>query len=292
MLATTTRPTIQVNDRGDAVEELQILLNQRLGNQLIFRRFVPLVTDGDFGDRTQKAVVAYQEHYALVADGVVGDRTWASLLQTCFPDIKGHWAANYISVLANMGIVRGDNTGNFGPDSLVTRQQFAQLVVAAFGSVLTTARPDVRFRDVPRPARNPIYRAYSAGVMSGFGDGTFHPDEGISRQDMLVALITILGKLQSSGSNDLLRFEDRDTISDYARDSVLSATGHSIVVNQPNVHRLNPKAAATRAEVAATLERAIVSYRQRQLQLGSRVNLGYRVPKEPIDSPFVVRVDI
>jgi S-layer homology domain/Putative peptidoglycan binding domain len=292
MPVTTMRPTIQVGSQGDAVEELQILLNQRLGNQLLFRSLVPLVTDGGFGDRTRKAVVAYQEHYALTADGVVGDRTWSSLLQTRFPDIEGHWAANYITVLSNMGIVKGDDLGNYRPNSLVTRQQFAQLVIAAFDPVLVTVRPDVRFRDVPMPARNPITRAYSTGVMSGFDDGTFRPDEGIRRQDVLVSLVTILGTLRSGGSNDLLRLDDRDTISDYARSSVVLALGHGIVVNQPNARRLNPKAAATRAEVAAILERAIVSYVQRQAQFGNRVDLGYRVPKEPIDSPFVVRVDI
>jgi hypothetical protein len=292
MPVTTMRPTIKLGSQGDAVEELQILLNQRLGNQLIFRTFVPLTTDGDFGSQTQKAVVAYQEHYALPADGMVGDRTWSSLLQTHFPDIEGHWAANSITVLSNMGIVKGDDLGNYRPNSLVTRQQFAQLVVAAFDPILVNVRPDIRFSDVPMPARNPITRAYMAGVMSGFDDGTFRPNEGIRRQDVLVALVTILGTLRSGGSNDLLRLEDRDTISDYARSSVILAMGHGVVVNHPNVNRLNPKAAATRAEVAAILERAIVSYVQRQAQFGNRVDLGYRVPKEPIDSPFVVRVDI
>jgi peptidoglycan hydrolase-like protein with peptidoglycan-binding domain len=293
MLAVTaTRPTIQVGSQGDAVQELQDLLNQRLGNQIVFRLFVPLRVDGDFGDRTRNAVMAYQEHYALDADGVVGDRAWTSLLQTRFPDITGHWAANYISVLANMGIVKGDELGNFRPNGLVTRRQFAQLVVAAFDRILTTVRPPILFRDVPMPARNPIYRAYETGVMAGFEDGTFRPEESILRQDVLVALVRILGMLRSGGPNDLLRYEDRAAISDYARNAVILATGHGIVVNQPNLSRLNPKAAATRAEVAAILERAIVSHVRRQAQFGNRLNLGYRVPKEPIDSPFVVRADI
>jgi S-layer homology domain len=285
MPVTTMRPTIKLGSQGDAVEELQILLNQRLSNQIIFRTFVPLTTDGDFGSRTQKAVVAYQ-------DGIVGDRTWSSLLQTRFPDIEGHWAANYVTVLSNMGIVKGDDLGNYRPNSLVTRQQFAQLVVAAFDPILVNIRPDIRFSDVPMPARNPITRAYMVGVMSGFDDGTFRPNEGIRRQDVLVSLVTILGTLRSGGPNDLLRLEDRDTISDYARSSVVLAMGHGVVVNYPNVNRLNPKAAATRAEVAAILDRSIVSYVQRQAQFGNRVDLSYRVPKEPIDSPFVVRVDI
>lgn len=292
MPVTTLRPTVQISSQGDAVEELQILLNQRLGNQLIFRSLVPLVVDGDFGDRTHAAILTYQEHYALEADGVVGHQTWTSLLQIGFPDIEGHWAANYISVLANMGIVRGNDLGNFSPNILITRGQFAQLVVAAFDRILTNIRPAIRFRDVPMSARSAIVRAYETGIMSGFDDDTFRPNEGIRRQDVLVALAQILGTRRDGGSSVLNRYEDAETISDYALLSVELATQHEIVVNYPNVNRLNPKAAATRGEVAAILERAIALYRQRQAQFGNEVDLGYRVPKEPVSSPFVVIVSI
>ena len=288
----TLRPTVLIGNQGDAVEELQILLNQRLGNQLIFRSLVPLVVDGDFGDRTNAAVLAYQEHYALDADGVVGNQTWASLLQIGFPDIEGHWAANYISVLANMGIVRGNDLGNFSPNTLITRGQFAQLIVAAFNRVLTNIRPAIRLRDVPMPARSAIVRVYETGIMAGFDDDTFRPEEGIRRQDVLVALAQILGTRRDGGINELNRYEDAETISDYARLAVALATQHEIVVNYPNVNRLNPMAAATRGEVAAILERAIALYVQRQAQFGNKVDLGYRVPKEPINSPFVVIVSI
>jgi S-layer homology domain/Putative peptidoglycan binding domain len=292
MPVTTLRPIVLLGSQGDAVEELQILLNQRLGNQLRFRLIVPLVVDGDFGDRTHKAVLTYQEHYALRADGVVGDLTWTSLLQTRFPDIEGHWAANYITALANMGIVRGDDRGHFRPNDLVTRAQFAQLAVAAFDPILKTVRPDIRFSDVPRPARNPITRAYSAGIMTGFGDGTFRPEESIRRQDMLLSIASILGTRRDGEPSGLARFDDAETISDYARSGVNLATQHEVVVNFPNVSRLNPQAATTRGEAAAVLERSIVNYVQRQAQFGNVVDLGYRVPKEAIDSPFVVIVSI
>lgn len=288
----TLRPVVQIGSQGDAVEELQILLNQRLGNQLIFRSLVPLKVDGDFGDRTNAAVLTYQEHYALDADGVVGQATWTSLLQISFPDIEGHWAANYISVLANIGIVRGNDLGNFSPNTLIPRGQFAQLIVAAFDRILTNTRPAIRFRDVPMSARSAIVRAYETGVMSGFDDDTFRPDDGIRRQDVLVALTSILGTRRDGGISVLNRYEDAETISDYALIPVALATLDEIVVNYPNVNRLNPKAAATRGEVAAILERAIALYVQRQAQFGNEVDLGYRVPKEPVNSPFVVVVSI
>ncbi|MBW4514881.1 MAG: S-layer homology domain-containing protein [Timaviella obliquedivisa GSE-PSE-MK23-08B] len=288
----TLRPIVQIGSQGDAVEELQILLNQRLGNQLIFRSLVPLVVDGEFGDRTNAAVLTYQEHYALNTDGVVGHQTWTSLLQIPFPDSEGHWAANYITVLANMGIAQGNDLGNFSPNTLITRGQFAQLIVAAFDRILTNIRPAIRFRDVPMSARPAIVRAYETGILSGFDDDTFRPEDGIRRQDVLVALARVLGTRRDGGSGVLNRYEDAETISDYALLPVELATLHEIVVNYPNVNRLNPKAAATRGEVAAILERAIVLYVRRQAEFGNPVNLGYQVPKEPINSPFVVIVSI
>ncbi|NJR38917.1 MAG: hypothetical protein HC781_08870 [Leptolyngbyaceae cyanobacterium CSU_1_4] len=288
----TLRPTVQIGSRGEAVEELQILLNQRLGNQLIFRSLVPLKVEGDFGDRTHAAVLTYQEHYALDADGIVGHQSWTSLLQIPFPDIEGHWAANSITVLANMGIIRGNDLGNFSPNTLMTRGQFAQVIVAAFDRILTNIRPAIRFRDVPMSARSAIVRAYETGILSGFDDDTFRPEDGIRRQDVWVALTSILGTRRDGGSGVLNRYEDAETISDYALPAVELATLHEIVVNYPNVNRLNPKAAATRGEVAAILERSIVLHVRRQAEFGNPVELGYRVPKEPIHSPFVVMVSI
>lgn len=42
----------------------------------------PLTADGDFGPKTQAAVIAYQTAYGLDVDGVVGPKTWASLLSS------------------------------------------------------------------------------------------------------------------------------------------------------------------------------------------------------------------
>jgi S-layer homology domain len=128
--------------------------------------------------------------------------------------------------------------------------------------------------------------------MTGFGDGTFRPDDGIRRQDMLVSIASILGTRRDGGLDVLNRFEDAETISDYARTGVDLATQHEVVVNFSKVGRLNPQAAATRGEVAAVLERSIVNYVQRQALFGNIVDLGYRVPKEAIDSAFVVIVSI
>lgn len=61
------RPTIRQGDRGDAVKELQSLLDG-------------LAQDGVFGPRTAEAVRLFQRESGLREDGVVGVNTWNALL--------------------------------------------------------------------------------------------------------------------------------------------------------------------------------------------------------------------
>lgn len=65
-----TRPTLRRGARGDAVKDLQRLLNAR-GRSL--------AVDGDFGARTENSVRVFQEVSGLAVDGVVGRKTWGAL---------------------------------------------------------------------------------------------------------------------------------------------------------------------------------------------------------------------
>lgn len=62
--------SLKYGKKGDQVAQLQKLLNAH---------GYPIAVDGDFGAKTEQAVVAYQTAKGLIADGIVGDKTWASL---------------------------------------------------------------------------------------------------------------------------------------------------------------------------------------------------------------------
>ena len=70
--AASAQPTLRLSDKGEAVRKLQSLLNEVSGSGLN--------PDGDFGTRTQKAVMAFQASQGLSPDGIVGPKTWAGLL--------------------------------------------------------------------------------------------------------------------------------------------------------------------------------------------------------------------
>ena len=63
-------PTLRKGDSGPDVSELQTLLNEHGYN---------LDVDGKFGDKTRKAVMAFQTAHGLTADGVAGEQTWTAL---------------------------------------------------------------------------------------------------------------------------------------------------------------------------------------------------------------------
>lgn len=283
------KPELALGDTGAAVEELQRLLQKRLNKITVPdvpNLAAPSFVDGDFGNTTKLAVIAFQKQFTLPLpyDGIVGDRTWTALLQQVFPDIPSHWAADYITQLAYAEVVKGDDLGKFNPDAVLNRAQFAALMTNGFDPV-AIVRPGKQFSDVPTThwAYNAIQKVYKAGFLSGYDDGTFKPDLRILRQDAIITLANaILGTQRDYGADILNRYVDASSISEYAKKGVVLATLHGIVVNFPRLEVLNPARAATRAEVAAMLSRALTFYTKNGL------TLTHRTAGQAIDSAYVV----
>jgi putative chitinase len=65
-----SHPVLRTGDKGDAVVALQ--------NQLIEAGF-SVRSDGEFGEHTKSALIAFQIRHGLPGDGIVGPMTWAAL---------------------------------------------------------------------------------------------------------------------------------------------------------------------------------------------------------------------
>ena len=175
-------------------------------------------------------------------------------------DIRGHWAEDFIGELSDRRIINGFPDGTFQPDRALTRAQFAALLLPSFDRPKT--RNAITFRDVPSRhwASAAIQEAYETGFISGYPKGYFRPDWNITRVQLWVALINGLGlasrELSTGDLNDF--YGDVRDVPDYGIDQVASATVHDMVVNYPNLDRLEPNRPATRGEVAAILYQALV----------------------------------
>lgn len=181
-----------------------------------------------------------------------------------FRDLRGHWAAPFVDPMIERGIVQGFLDGNFRPNAQVTRAQFAALVVASFPDAGAIGSPDAaRFSDVGQTfwARDVIDQARDRGFIQGYPDGSFRPDQPLTRVQALVAIANGLNIGQANG-DALGIFRDRVQIPSYAVGAVAAATQRRLVVNYPDPLTLNPLAAITRAEVVAILYQSLVDQGQ------------------------------
>jgi hypothetical protein len=114
--------------------------------------------------------------------------------ETPFSDVpQDHWAYTPITELASEGVIAGYGDGTFRPDQQVTRAEFAALLNQAYDLTLPPSydsEASPQFPDVPQDfwARPAIASAAEAGFLAGYPDGTFRPNQGIEREEVLAAL--------------------------------------------------------------------------------------------------------
>lgn len=175
-----------------------------------------------------------------------------------FDDMQGYWASQYVTALADRSIISGFPDGSFQPNADITRAQFAAIAVKALE--LPPGDNNHDFTDVePNYWASPAIRAISnSGLVAGFPDGTFRPEERITRAQVLVILAKALGNQITSNPNQFNRYSDRQAIPDWATASVSKAANAGILVNFPDASRINPNNLATRGEVAALMYQTLV----------------------------------
>lgn len=190
-----------------------------------------------------------------------------------FPDVRGHWATDFITALAARGVISGFPDGTFRPEEPVTRAQFAAIVANAFNP--SAKREGAQFIDVSSNfwGYSAIQKSYQGGFMAGYPGGKFEPLLEIPRVQVLVALANGLG-YAANNPNVLSVYQDSTAIPDYAVNSVAAATEKRMVVNYSNPAQLHPNRNATRAEVAAFVYQALVNAGQ----------------AEAIPSPYIVQL--
>ena len=108
-------------------------------------------------------------------------------------DIAGHWSENYILELVSEGYASGYEDGTFQPDRNVTRAEFTKIVLEAFNRGYNTDLTDSYFPDVDFNAWYGPYieTAFRLGIIDGYDDGTFGPDDNITRGAAMKILLGI-----------------------------------------------------------------------------------------------------
>lgn len=161
------------------------------------------------------------------------------------------WYHDGIHFCVENGLMNGYGNGKFGPNNNLTRAQFAQILHNREG------RPVVdyllRFEDVPNGAwyTEAVRWAAAQGVVSGYGNGRFGPNDPITREQLAVMLWRYVGS--PAATKKELRFTDAGKASGYALEALHWAVEHGII-NGYGDGRLDPRGLATRAQVAQVLK--------------------------------------
>ena len=179
--------------------------------------------------------------------------------QKSFPDVVGHWAISYIDFVASRSLYAGNENGAFVPQNPMTRAMFVQ-VVANLEQADLSAYQLSRFTDVSESAwyAPAIEWAADMGIVSGYGDGLFGPNDEITREQLTVMLHNYIKKKDVAlpAKTNLETFADEATISSWALEGLKAVQSYGIITGKPgNVY--DPKTSATRAEVATIFARFV-----------------------------------
>ena len=129
-------------------------------------------------------------------------RTANSTQSNSLSDVtRGQWFNHAVSTLSSMGIVKGHNDGTFAPNAPITRAEFAA-IAARFDDKNTDTSS--KFTDIASHwAKNEIGIAANKGWINGYPDGTFRPNQYITRAEAMTLVNRVLNRLPEN-SSDLL----------------------------------------------------------------------------------------
>jgi len=123
-----------------------------------------------------------------------------------FSDVSsGDWYSTSVKDLAGFGVVGGYQDGTFQPQRTITRAEFVTIL-----SVFYPPEEELGtgFTDVPAThwARANILSAAAKGWIGGYADGTFHPDQTITRAEAVTVLNAVLNRSAAAAeTKELIR---------------------------------------------------------------------------------------
>lgn len=166
-------------------------------------------------------------------------------------DIKGHWAENNIRDMIRMGAVNGYPDGTLKPDNTITRAEFVAIVVK---SMKLGEQDGKVFADTGNHwAKNLIATAAAHGIITGYTDSTFGPDDSITREQMAEIIV------RAAHLNPVTvgtTFVDNSDISEWAQAAMAAVTSKGFM-NGYQDGTIRPQGITTRAEALTVILRAL-----------------------------------
>ena len=151
-----------------------------------------------------------------------------------------------------------DGTGayRFAPNAPLTRAMIVTILYRMDGSPAMSGASDFKDVDSNKWFAKAVAWAAANGIVNGYGSGRFGPNDPVTREQLAAILYryTAYRKASAASNGDnLASFSDLGTVSGYALESMNWAVGAGLLKGANG--KLDPKANATRAQVAAIIHR-------------------------------------
>ena len=178
------------------------------------------------------------------------------------------WYAGAVQYVQENGLMAGTGPAAFAPHAAASRSMVVTILYRLAGS------PDISNENLGYPYADvdadswygaAVYWARLTGIAGGYGDGTFGPDDPITREQLALMLYRFAQEqgYDVTASADLSGYTDAGEISSYAVYALGWAAAEGIV-NGTGGHTLAPQGGADRAQTAAMLMRFCQRYTDTQ----------------------------
>ena len=187
--------------------------------------------------------------FLLVAALLVG-MIPSAFAANSFTDVRStDWFSSAVSYVQERGLMSGTSATRFSPNEPTTRAMLVTILYRAAGQPEFST--PVSFTDVADSAyyADAVAWASENGIVTGYSRTRFGSDDPVSREQIASILWRYAG---SPNADNAERFSDNSQIASYAVNAVNWARQNGVISGRPG-NRFDPKANATRAEVATIL---------------------------------------
>ena len=183
-----------------------------------------------------------------------------------YQDISGDaWCADSVCKMWDEGIMKGTELGFFSPNDYVTRGMLATILYRMANVSGTNSRsgceyfPDINAGSYCDKA---IGWAFENSIIQGYEDGTFKPNQSITRQEVATMLYRYSNAnsiiLEPINRVDAKTALDWEQVGEFAKDAIIWAVASGIINGtEPHHLVLCPNDTATRAQMAVIIARYI-----------------------------------
>lgn len=179
-------------------------------------------------------------------------------------DVDGSPYGDEINTLAALGVLLGNETGEFNPQGQLTRGELVSMMVQGMGYWCWQSQGTAPFTDVSREDwyATVVDIAYNLGLIQGNEDGEFRADDPVDHQQFLTILARMGARADLSIQQKLEQVTEEETASEavqayepWARAAVAAAKDLGFLAVP--LEELDPSTATTREEAAAMLYRML-----------------------------------